>query len=62
MAEMLDKSTEQQVYVATIAKLHRAIASPELTYSGQLLAQLKARTPEQGSFGIELANNYKNLQ
>lgn len=62
VAEMLDQSTEQQVYVATIAKLHRAIASPELTFSGQLLAQLKARTPEQGSFGIELANNYKNLQ
>lgn len=61
VAKMLDASTEKSVYVATVEKLMLSIETPALTFSGQLLSQLKSRTLEQGSMGIELAKKYKQL-
>ncbi|NUZ12816.1 glutamate--cysteine ligase [Pseudoalteromonas sp. McH1-7] len=61
VARMLDSNSGKSVYVEVIEKLSRAIEAPALTFSGQLLSQLQNRTLEQGSMGLELANNYKQL-
>ncbi|WP_440053598.1 glutamate--cysteine ligase [Pseudoalteromonas sp. T1lg65] len=59
VADVLDTSNSTTRYSDVIEHFYASVEEPELTFSGQVMAALKARTPEQGSLGIELAEKYK---
>lgn len=59
VASLFDEAFETTQYSDVIAKFAKTITHPELTYSGQFLANLLESQEDNGHYALKLANEYK---
>jgi glutamate--cysteine ligase len=60
IALLFDEGFETQSYSSVIAQFESSIDNPDNTFSGRLLAELKAEHKESAEFALELAKHYKS--
>ncbi len=59
LAQLFDQAHGTDAYTKVVADQYRAVLNPELTLSGQVMAQLKAQNLDNGALGMLLASQYK---